>query len=140
MTEIYNLFRSIVVLIFIGALVWGASQILPQAQSAATLPARIEADNARILQEAHAVPTFIALNVEMTRVAMRNTEVLANAQANAQTIAAQGVADGERARAARRAETITLTANRFASDFSRQTAYREKAVRHEMKGSYIPDT
>ena len=98
MTEIYNLFRGLVVIVFVGVCVWGVAQIIPQAQSAATLPARIESENARILQEAQAAPTFVALSVVGTRAAIENEQMRARAESQAQTIAAQGIADGERAR------------------------------------------
>jgi hypothetical protein len=100
MTDIWNGVRTVIVIVFIlaiiGIVVWGISKIQPAIESAATLEQRVSAENARQIAEAHAAPTFVALQVEATRIAIRNTETLANAQANAATIAAQGQADSAR--------------------------------------------
>lgn len=99
MTDLYNFFRGVILLAFMGVLVWGIAQLIPQAQSAATLPARIQSDNARILQEAQAAPTFVALSVTATAAAIQNESLRAQAESSAMTIAAQGTADAQRANA-----------------------------------------
>lgn len=100
MTDIWNGVRTVIVIVFvlaiIGIIVWGISKIQPAIESAATLEQRVSAENARQIAEAHAAPTYVALQVEATRIAIRNTETLANAQASAATIAAQGQADSAR--------------------------------------------
>lgn len=96
MSEIYNAFRMLLVVAVIGVVVYFGAQIIPQVQTAATLPARIEADNARILAESKAAQSFVELQVTATRAAIENESLQAQAQANATTITAQGQADSAR--------------------------------------------
>lgn len=96
MSDIWNGFRLVVVVIVLGIIAYFAAQAIPQFQSAATLPARIEADNARLLAESAAAKTFVELQITATRTAIENESLQAQAQANAQTIEAQGAADSAR--------------------------------------------
>lgn len=100
MTDVWNGIRSVIVIFFILVLVagsvYGVSQIIPQYESVKTSEARINAENALLIAQAEAAPTFTFLSVEGTRVAIDNGRTLALAQANAQTIQAQGQADYSR--------------------------------------------
>lgn len=99
MTELYNFFRGAIVLAFFALVLYLGAQIVPQIQTAATLPARISADNAQAAADALAAPTYTALRVRGTAQAIENERTQAQAAADAQTIAAQGAADAARATA-----------------------------------------
>lgn len=96
MTEIYNGFRLIVVVIALAIIAWFVSQAIPQLQSAATLPAKVQAENALVLAQAQAAPTFIALQVAATRTAIENEALHAQSQANATLIHANASAESSR--------------------------------------------
>lgn len=96
MTELYNFFRGAIVLAFFALVLYLGAQIVPQIQTAATLPARISADNAQSAADALAAPTYTALRVRGTAQAIENERTQAQAAADAQTIAAQGAADAAR--------------------------------------------
>lgn len=96
MSEIYNGFRLIVVVIALAIIAWFVSQAIPQFQSAATLPAKVQAENALVLAQAQAAPTFIALQVTATRTAIENETLRAQAQADATLIHANASAEAAR--------------------------------------------
>lgn len=106
--EFTRLIGLLFILLVIGAGAWGVSQIAPQVQAVANLPAKIEAENTRLqsaseLERAKAqeqiktLPTLTALEIEKQRAQVRAIEQQAQAQVNAQLIEAQGKADGARA-------------------------------------------
>ncbi len=96
MTEIYNFFRGAIVLAFFALVLYLGAQLVPQIQTAATLPARISADNAQAAADVLAAPTYTALRVSATAQAIENERTQAQARADAQTIQAQGAADAQR--------------------------------------------
>jgi len=96
MSDIWNGFRLVVVVIALGIIAWAVSQFIPQIQSAATLPARVQAENALIASQAEAAPTFVALSALGTRSAIENEQLAAQANANATTVQAQAQAQAIR--------------------------------------------
>lgn len=100
MTDIWHGIRTLIVIIFvvvgIGIVVWSVSKIQPAIEDAATLEARVNAQNARLNAEAAQAQTFVELQVVGTRTAIENEKLKAQAEADATTIAAQGQADSAR--------------------------------------------
>lgn len=106
MTEIYNAFRMGIVLVFAALVVYLGAQIVPQIQTAATLPERINAENAQQKALADAAPQFAALQLVAEHQRIENERRQAEASANAQTITAQATADAARMDAATRQTAI----------------------------------
>lgn len=96
MSDIWHGFRLVVVVVGLGIIAWAVSQFIPQIQSAATLPARVQAENALIESQALAAPTFVALSALATRSAIENEQLAAQANANATTVQAQAQAAATR--------------------------------------------
>jgi len=106
--EFTRLIGALFIIAAIGAAAWIGAQAIPQVQAVANLPAKIEAENARLasaaeIERANAqekirtLPTLTALDVQAKQAAIEAERVRAQAQANAQLIEAQGKADGARA-------------------------------------------
>ena len=104
LTDIKSGIQLVIFLLFLGALAYFGSQAIPAITQATSLPARIEAENSRVVSQANleraqsqaqiiAVPTFAQLAVKGTESAIENERIKAQAQANAQVVAAQGSAD-----------------------------------------------
>lgn len=104
LTDIKSGTQLIILLLFIAAMGYVASQVIPAITQAFTIPARIKAendgiinkntlDNAQVGAQVAAIPTMVYLTVRATEQAIQNEKVQAEAQANAQVIEARGKAD-----------------------------------------------
>jgi hypothetical protein len=106
--EFTRLIGALFIIAAIGAAAWIGAQVVPQVQAVAVMPAKIEAENARLasvaeIERAQAqekiktLPTLTALDVQAKQAAIDAERTRVQAQASAQLIEAQGKADGARA-------------------------------------------